>query len=177
MNECIASKAGFGGNYYNVFALLGAFVLITACSYKPPKVIEQRSEKTFEETIQDAEFIISENNFRITGSLKIGSAIRKRNDSGFPLYEIILFCNLSYAEEMLSLDADFIYHCPYRLSISERKDGIVVGTVLLPENAGSYEMRKISAYINTILRKIVKYAAEDEPFLMDELDFLEKPDT
>jgi len=147
-------------------------MLLTSCSYKPPEVIEQHSNKSFDEVRQDAEFIITENNFRITGNLKIGDAIKKRGNQRFPLYEVILFCNLTYAEAMLSLDAGFIYYCPYKLSISETDDGVVVGTTLLPEHSGSYKIRKIAIKINDILRKIVKYAAEDDPFLMDDVDVI-----
>jgi uncharacterized protein (DUF302 family) len=154
-------------------ALTFILSLLTSCSYRPPELIEQKSNKSFEEVRQDAEFVITENNFRITGNLKIGDAIKQRGNKKFPLYEVILFCNLSYAEAILSLDAGFIYYCPYKLSISETDDGVVIGTTLLPENSGSYKMRKISVTINDILRKIVKFAAEDDPFLMDGLEIIE----
>ncbi len=175
MNKIARFKTDFTGACLKIAALLIALMPMTSCAYKPPRVIEQKSTKLFEEVLQDAAFIIAENNFRITGNLKIGSAIQQRNNSRFPLYEVIMFCNLSYAETMLSLDEHFIYYCPYKLSIREQEDEIIIGTALLPEHSSSYEMRKMAAHINSILRKIVRYAAEDDLFLMNESQYSEEP--
>lgn len=133
-----------------------------------PGIIERHSAKDFASVAQDAEFVITEYNFRIVNTLRISDAIRERGNTSFPRHEIILFCNLSIAETMLLLASDFIYHCPYRLNISETDVGIRVGINRLPEPPEPTELHALSQKINALLEKIVAYAAADDPFLLDE---------
>ena len=117
--------------------------------------------------MDDAELAIPAKNFRITGYLHIGKSIRDRGNTGFPSYEMILFCNLSYAQEMLTIDPSFVNYCPQRISVREQDQKIIIGTALLPEQTGNRKMDDFAAKINTILRDIVKYAAEEDLFLLD----------
>ena len=87
------------------FITLCLFVFLFGCSNETTQIYEKTTQKPLENIIQDAEFAITENNFRITNRLHIGSAIKERGCFDFPQNEIILFCNLTIAEEMLKIDS------------------------------------------------------------------------
>jgi uncharacterized protein (DUF302 family) len=145
-------------------------MLLVSCSVKSQEIFEYESTKSLNEVMQDAVFAITENNFSITGDLHIGKTIQERGNPEFPMYEVILFCNLSYAQEMLTIDPTFINYCPYRVSIREHNQKIIIGTMLLPEKTGNSRINEFAKKINTILSNIVKYAAEEDPFLLFEDD-------
>jgi uncharacterized protein (DUF302 family) len=121
---------------------------------------ERTAQKPLAEVVADAEFAIIERNFRITGSLHIGKAIRERDGDGFPDYEVILFCNLGFARQMLELDPDLINFCPGRVTIRGGATGIVVSAPLLPQNTGDARMDNLMRKLNGLIREIVDYAAE-----------------
>ncbi len=145
------------------------FLYLSGCSEKvSPQFFELASAKSFEDVIQDTEFAITEHNFRITNRLHIGEAIRARGNSDFPRNKVILFCNLTLAEAMLQKDPRYIYYCPYKIAIAETRDGIMVGTRLLPTNSGNPKLSKSTREINQTLIRMVKYAAVDDPFIFEE---------
>jgi uncharacterized protein (DUF302 family) len=145
-------------------------VTLVSCSNESSIFFEYESEKPLKEVLEDAEFAITEENFRITGNLHIGKGIQERENADFPQYEMILFCNLSYAQEMLTIDPSYVNYCPHRISIREHKQKIIIGTILLPEKTANRKMNNFAVKLNSLLRDIVKYAAEEDPFLLYEDD-------
>ena len=117
--------------------------------------------------MQDAEFAITENNFRITNRLHIGEAIQKRGNASFPKNEVIIFCNLTLAEEMLGIEPRYINYCPYKITIAEADNKVIIGTRLLPENTQNHKMDKMAKNINKTLRSMVEYAAVEDPFILE----------
>ncbi len=154
-------------NFSN-FTVLVCLILLSACTNETNQVYEKSSEKSFSNIIQDSEFAITENNFRITNRLHIGEAIQKRGNENFPQNEVILFCNLTIAEKMLKLEPRYINYCPYKITITEFKSKFLIGTRLLPVKTGNEKMDKIAKKINNILRSMVEYAASEDPFILDE---------
>ena len=118
------------------------------------------TKKNYDDTVQDIEFAITESNFRIVNRINIGESIQERKNNKFPKNEIILFCNLTIAEEMLN-------YCPYKITITENDNEVIIGTRLLPTNSKSYDINKFSIKMNDILRKMVQYSASDDPFILD----------
>ena len=150
------------------YPLLFLLILITpACSDDTKQFYELTSTKPFTDVLQDAEFAITEQNFRITNRLHIGDAIQKRGNTQFPQNEVILFCNLTLAEEMLSIEPRYINYCPYKITIAESGKNIIVGTRLLPENTENRKMDKMAKNINKTLRSMVEYAAIEDPFILE----------
>lgn len=143
------------------------FVFLTGCSNGTEQLYEKTTEKPFADVVQDAEFAITENNFRITNRLHIGSAIKKRGNSDFPQNEILLFCNLTIAEEMLKIEPRYINYCPYKITITDSDEHATIGTRLLPLKTRNLRMDKVSKNINKILRSMVDYAASEDPFILD----------
>ncbi|MHC8441299.1 MAG: DUF302 domain-containing protein [Candidatus Eutrophobiaceae bacterium] len=131
--------------------------------------VEYTHNKSFSETVQDAEYIITEYNFRITSNMNIGATIRENGNPNFPDHQVISFCNLHYAEIMLAAADDFIYQCPYRLAISSTKHGIRVTAFLIPECPESSKSREICHEINSLLKKITTYTASEDPFELEDI--------
>jgi uncharacterized protein (DUF302 family) len=127
---------------------------------EPPAIYERTTQKPLVQVVEDAEFAIVERNFRITGKLHIGKGIRERDGDDFPDHEVILFCNLGYAREMLQLDPGYINFCPGRIAIRADAAGVVVSAPLLPENTGNTRLGTLVTKLNTLIREIVDYAAE-----------------
>jgi uncharacterized protein (DUF302 family) len=141
---------------------------LTACANETSEIYEIKTDKTFLDVIQDSEFVITENNFRITNRLHIGDAIKERGNNTFPKNEVILFCNLTMAEEMLRIDPRYINYCPYKITVTEREGNILIGTRLLPINTSNKEMDKVAKNINKTLRIMVEYAASEDPFILEQ---------
>jgi uncharacterized protein (DUF302 family) len=156
-------------NNYILYPLITLCLLTTlvSCSDEANQIYEISTKKPFADVIQDSEFAITENNFRITNRLHIGDAIQKRGNAEFPQNEVILFCNLTLAEKMLKIEPRYINYCPYKLTATESGGEIIVGTRLLPVNSGEEQMDKFAKKINKILRSMVEYAASDDPFILD----------
>ena len=138
------------------------------CTDESNLFLERTSSKPFDDVIQDAEFAITENNFRITHRLHIGDAIQERGNTDFPRNEVILFCNLTLAEEMLLIDSRSIHYCPYKLTVTESKNQVIIGTMRIPINSDDNRMNAFANNINKTLDLIVQYAASDDPFILDQ---------
>ncbi len=144
------------------------FVFLFGCSNETDQIYEKTTQKSFQDVLQDAEFAITENNFRITNRLHIGKAIQERGNTDFPQNEIILFCNLEIAEDMLKIEPRYINYCPYKITVTDSGGTVTIGTRLLPYITDNPEMDNISKYINTILNSMVEYAASEDPFILDD---------
>ena len=144
-------------------ALAAAVSLATAPAFAElPEFYERDTQKPVSEVVEDAEFAIIERNFRVTGNLHIGKGIRERDGGDFAEYEVILFCNLGYAREMLELDPGFINFCPGRVTVrgAGAGAGAIVSAPLLPQDNGDARMDALMEKLNTLIREIVDYAAE-----------------
>lgn len=150
------------------FTYIVLLFFLGACSNESNQIFERTTQKAFLDVIQDSEFAITENNFRITNRLHIGDAIQKRGNESFPHNEVILFCNLTIAEEMLQIEPRYINYCPYKITVTEYEGKILIGTRLLPVNTGNKEMDKIAKNINKTLSLMVEYAASDDPFILEQ---------
>lgn len=151
-----------------LFVVLSSFILLVACANEDNQIYEKRTKKSFTDVIQDSEFAITENNFRITNRLHIGDAIQKRGDADFPQNEVILFCNLTIAEEMLKIEPRYINYCPYKITVTEINGETLIGTRLLPVNTHNKQMDEIAKKINKILHLMVEYAASEDPFILEQ---------
>ncbi len=140
---------------------------LAACEKSAPPYYELRTDKPFADVIQDIEFVITEYNFRITNRMHIGQAIRERGTDEFPENEVILFCNLSLAEDMLRQAPAYINYCPYKIAVAAINGEITLSTPLLPENSGDKSLDKIAKKINKILRTMIEYGASRDPFKFD----------
>ena len=158
-------------NHKNIeMYIFSCALFLSGCTKEiPVQLYEQTTEKPFLDVIQDAEFAITEHNFRITNRLHIGEAIQKRGSTDFPQNEVILFCNLTLAEDMLRIEPRYINYCPYKITITELNDQVIVGTRLLPTQHMNAEMDKIAKEINKTLSAMVEYAAADDLFMFDDI--------
>jgi uncharacterized protein (DUF302 family) len=159
--------------YCVLCTLIFILIIFDAITYKDSNNIYKRfSEKSYIDTVQDLEFAITESNFRIINRINIGEAIQERKEKIFPRNEVILFCNLSIAQEMLEIEPDFINFCPYKITVAERPETlgssgkIIIATHLLPIETGSSDINKFSVNMNEILRKMIEYAISDDPFVI-----------
>lgn len=122
---------------------------------------EKTTDKSLQEILEDIEFAITEHNLRIVDRLHIGQAIQTRGNRDFPDYEIILYCNLTFAENMLELDPSLINVCPGRVTVRSTGNSYIISAPLWPEQSRNVNLNKIMHDMNNIVRKIVDYAAQD----------------
>ncbi len=131
----------------------------------PVSHYERLSDKAFDDVVEDAEFALGEYNFRLLSRLEVGKGLRERGYKKFPRHDVLLFCNLEYAHTLLEATDAYLYHCPYRILISETTAGIRAGASLLPELSGSTtEARQLVREINALIKKTVAYAVAEDPF-------------
>jgi uncharacterized protein (DUF302 family) len=143
-------------------------MMLAACTNESNQIYEKNTKKAFADVIQDSEFVITENNFRITNRLHIGEAIQKRGNADFPKNEVILFCNLTLGEEMLKIEPRYINYCPYKITATELEGEVIIGTRLLPTKTGNKKMDPMAKKINKTLRSMVEYAASEDPFILEQ---------
>ncbi len=140
-------------------------LLLAACSTEQNQFARVESPKSTQQILDDIEFAITERNFRINNRLHIGKAISERVASGFPDYEVILFCNLSYAQKMLELAPDYISYCPQRIAIRDDGQVRVITASLLPDKSDSNALNLITKEINRHALEIIEFAAKEWPLL------------
>ncbi len=143
--------------------LLGA-----ACSKSPPAapggppVARYVTDKPFADVVEELEFAITERNFRITGYNKVGSAMRERGYEQFPDMEVIHFCSLEVAREVLELDPGYIAMMPCRISVHVADGQTVISVILLPENHPDARVVAFAQRMNSTLREIAAFALEKD---------------
>lgn len=155
------------------------FGLLAACAQSDPQtenhpkssdLIERFSTtKSFDDVIQELEFAITERNFRITGRNTVGKGLRKRGYEDFPDIEVIHFCSLDIAKEVLDIDPGFVAQMPCRVTIHEDKDDrVIVSLIKLPEDHDDPRVNEFSTNMNKTLREIVDFALEDNAVPFDD---------
>jgi uncharacterized protein (DUF302 family) len=122
---------------------------------------EKITDKSLEDILEDIEFAITEHNLRIVDRLHIGQAIKARGNIDFPDYEIFLYCNLTFAKNILELDPALINACPGRVTVRSAGNYYIISAPLWPENSTDLKLKKLMFNMNNIVRKIVDYAALD----------------
>jgi uncharacterized protein (DUF302 family) len=118
------------------------------------------TSKPFEDVVFELNHGIADENFRITGRNTIGAGIRARGYHEFPNAEIIHFCSLENAREVMALDPGFIAFMPCRVTVHEEASGVVVTMILLPEDHRDPRVNAFAHRLNTKLRKIFTFAVE-----------------
>ena len=120
---------------------------------------EVNSGKSLQDILEDLEFAMTEHNLRIVERLHIGQAIKLRGDEDFPDYEVILYCNLAFARQMLELAPEMINTCPGRVSVRGKENSYIISAPLWPEQNVDSKLNLMMQDLNNQLRKIVDYSA------------------
>ena len=120
-------------------------------------VARGETDKSFDDVILEADFAITERNFRITGRNTIGKGLRERGYKDFPDVEVIHFCNLESAREVLEIDPGFVAQMPCRMTVHREHGKTVVNMVLLPENHRDPRVNAFARRLNGELREILAY--------------------
>lgn len=140
-------------------------LLVFSCAEKTPEpapLIERfKTEKTFSDVIQELDFSITEKNFRITGRNTVGKGMRKRGFENYPEIEVIHFCSLDIAREVLDIDPGFVAQMPCRVTVHEQDDAVIISLILLPTNHKDPRVNEFSRKMNKTLREIVDYVLEE----------------
>jgi hypothetical protein len=106
---------------------------VSICLAEDDRFIERTTVKSVLVILEDAEFAITERNFRINSRLHVGKAIREGGGKdSFADSEVILFCNLEYVTLMLELAPELIKYCPQRLVIYDTGRKRVITASLIP---------------------------------------------
>ncbi len=134
----------------------------TATPHSTDLIETSETDKAFDDVVFELEFAITERNYRITGRNTIGKSLRTRGYENFPDVEVIHFCNLEYAREVLLLDPGFVAQMPCRITVHEQTDKTIVSLVLLPEDHENEQVNDFSRRMNGILRDIVKFVVEPD---------------
>lgn len=119
------------------------------------------TSKPYDDVLSELELAISENNFRITGHSRVGKVIRDRGAKNFPDYDTIQFCNLTYAETILTLSPEAIRHMPCNVVLYQRRGKTIVRTHLLPTDTDNDELNRFSFQMNDHLKKMLDFAVEE----------------
>lgn len=125
-------------------------------------ILRGESKKSFNDVILELDYAITERNFRITGRNTIGKGLRERGYEDFPDFEVIHFCNLENAREVLLIDPDFVAQMPCRLSVYRVGDRTVVNVVTLPEDHKDPRINAFAHHINGQLREILAFVMEQD---------------
>ncbi len=120
------------------------------------------TDKAYQDVVDELDFAITERNFRLTGRNVVGSAIRKRGHPEFPDVEVIHFCNLENAREVLEIDPEFVAQMPCRVMVNTSGDQTVINMILLPENNGDERIDRFARRLNQDLRAIVDFVLEED---------------
>ena len=133
-------------------------------STRPSVALIERSvtEKSFEDVVFELDFAITERNYRITGRNTIGKGLRTRGYESFPNVEVIHFCNLEYAREVLLLDPGFVAQMPCRITVHEQDAKTIISLILLPEDHPNAKVNDFSRRMNVILREIVSFVIDPD---------------
>ena len=145
-----------------VFLILFCLLPAAACSAGKPAgrdlILRGETDKSFNDVVEELEFAITEHNFRITGANKIGAGLRDRGYKDFPDVQVIHFCSLQNAYEVLSLDLDYVAEMPCRVAVYRKGDKTVIDMILLPEDHPDPRVNRFAHRINGVLREIFEFA-------------------
>jgi len=136
-------------------------LFVTACSSGPTERIYQKtSSYDYEDTLLNLDIAISEHNYRIIHRSNIGQAIRDRGEKNYPLSTVISFCNITYAKEMMEINADLINDMPCIVTVREDSKGVIVGTKLMSLKSNNIHQINFAKRINSNLKSIIAATIE-----------------
>ncbi len=130
-------------------------------------IIRAVTSKAFQDVSDEVDFAITERNFRITGRNVIGKAIRKRGIEDFPNVDVVHFCNVENAREVLEHDINFVAQMPCRMTLHEEQDKVVIQLILVPEEHPDPAVREFAKRINKILKEILAFVLEEDSPILD----------
>ena len=143
--------------------LLVGFLLSAAwAAAAGPAILRGETGKSFDDVVQEADFAITERNFRITGRNTIGKGLRERGYKDFPDVEVIHFCNLEYAREVLELDPGYVAQMPCRMTVHVEHGKTIVSMILLPEDHANPAVNAFAHRMNQQLRDILAFVLEKD---------------
>lgn len=125
-------------------------------------IVRGSTDKSFADVVQELDFAITEHNFRITGRNTIGKGLRERGYTDFPDVEVIHFCSLEYAREVLLIDPGYVAMMPCRITVHEQEGRTVVSLILLPETHPNPQVVAFARRMNGVLREILAFVVESE---------------
>ena len=115
-------------------------------------------DKPFDDVVFELNFAITDHNFRITGRNDIGKGLRERGYENFPEVEVIHFCSLELAREVLLLDPGYVAYMPCRITVHVADGHTVVSVVTLPLDHPDPRVNAFAARMNATLTEIVDFA-------------------
>ena len=101
-------------------------------------------------------------NFRITGRNTIGEGLRERGYSDFPDVEVIHFCSLELAREVLLIDPGFVAQMPCRITVHEQQHQTIISVILLPTDHVDSRVNAFAEKMNTLLLEIADFVVEPQ---------------
>ena len=151
-------------------ALVLAMVVLIASSGTDPaaaveisaehhQVVRYTVKKPFADVIFELNFAITDRNFRITGRNSIGEGLRQRGYKNFPNVEVIHFCSLELAREVLEIDPGFVAHMPCRITVHEADGKTVISLLKLPLDSADARVNAFARRMNATLTEIVEFVA------------------
>lgn len=123
-------------------------------------ILRATTDKSFADVIQELDFAITEHNYRITGRNTIGKALRARGYDGFPEVEVILFCSVEQAREVLLLDPGYVALMPCKATVHEEGKQTVISLNLLPEVHPDPRVVVFAQRVNGVMREILSFVLE-----------------
>ena len=123
-------------------------------------ILRATTDKSFADVIQELDFAITEHNYRITGRNTIGKALRERGYDGFPEVEVILFCSVEQAREVLLLDPGYVALMPCKATVHEEGKQTVISMNLLPETHPDPRVVAFAQRVNGVMREILSFVLE-----------------
>ncbi len=143
------------------FIVVFIYLLLPACSTNSPNRIYQKaSNYNYSDTLMNLDIAISEHNYRIIHRSNIGQAVRDRGEPAYPLSTVISFCNITYAKEMMQINADLINDMPCIVTVREEEEGVIVGTKLMTIDSSNPEQNEFASKINKNLLAIIEATVE-----------------
>lgn len=113
--------------------------------------------KSFADVIFDLNFAITDRNFRITGRNTIGAGLRDRGYTDFPDVEVVHFCSLERAREVLLIDPGFVAQMPCRITVHTAGDITVISVIKLPLDHPDARVNAFSRRMNAMLTDIAEF--------------------
>ena len=136
-------------------------MLAVGCMQKNQvRLYQKASPYNYEDTLLNLDIAIAEHNYRITGRSHIGQALRDRGESAAPLSVVVTFCNITYAKEMMHINADLINDMPCVITVREDSQGVIVGAKLMQNNTPNHQQNNFANKINTNIKSIIHATIE-----------------
>lgn len=123
-------------------------------------IVRAATDKPFDDVVEELEFAITDHNFRVTGTNNLGKALRERGYQDFPDVEVIHFCSVENAREVLQLDPGYVAMMPCRVTVHVQDKKTIISLILLPEDHPDPKVNEFARRTNVELRKIMDFALQ-----------------